>query len=167
MKNFAALDGDSALARVLEPQELSSLLSRIFKCVASRRVYAVRTRPDVSITPEDPDPPKMALVIVSSIVPGKQVEYERWVKDEILPALTKAGAKHVMGHQRVFGGNSEDWVFLLMADNYAEFDKASPIVRALGQEGAQKVFAKRAGVVASAENFLIRYDAGLSFGEPW
>ena len=141
------------------------MITRARKCVDSRRSYVLAARPDMSVVPEETGQPTMAVLIQSSVVPGKQMEYERWVKNEILPALKKAGS-HVLAHQTVFGGDVNRWVFVSMVDNYAAFDKGPPLVRALGREGSQKVLANSAGLRASSEYYVIRYDPELSFGRP-
>ena len=49
-------------------------------------------------------------------------------------------------------------------ENFAELDKGSPVMRALGPEGAQAATAKLSGIVSSSALWVARVIPELSFG---
>ena len=51
-------------------------------------------------------------------------------------------------------------------ENFAELDKGSPVMRALGPEGASAVTAKLSGIVSSSALWVARVIPELSFGAP-
>ena len=51
-------------------------------------------------------------------------------------------------------------------ENFAELDKGSPVMRALGPEGAQAATAKLSGIVSSSALWVARLIPELSFGPP-
>ncbi len=163
LENFAQLDGPGAIRRALEPEKRILLLQKLAKCINSRKRSTIRLRPDLSIRPSRHEPPKMAIVIDIKVVPGKQSAFEHLLRTELLPALKKAGIREFMATQTTFGGDPNRWTFLSMIPRFAEIDKGPPLVRALGREGAARLDEKFAGLTASANYSIARYNTELSF----
>ncbi len=164
--SFAQYDGESPIQKALGQEGMQTLLAKSHRFLSSVHTYAVRTRPDLSIEPKSTDPPKLAVVTVSEVAPGRFLEYESFIKDDVLPVLRKAGIAGFLVHQAVFGGSGNEYVSLVLLDKFADLDKGSPFVRVLGQEGANKLAQKTVGIVVHVERTLSRYNTDLSFGPP-
>jgi hypothetical protein len=62
-----------------------------------------------------------------------------------------------------FGGES-GFVHVFYVKNFAELDLGSPLMRALGAEGASAVTAKLSGIVTSNEIWIARLVPDASYG---
>ena len=163
LENFAQLDAPGAIRRALEPEKRIILLQKLSKCINGRKRSTVLLRPDLSIRPSRREPPRLAVVIDITVVPGKQKAFEHLLRTEVLPALKKAGVHEFMATQTTFGGDPNRWRFLSMIPSFAEIDKGPPLVRALGREGADKLSEKFAGLTSSANYSIARFNTELSF----
>ncbi len=141
---------------------LAALINRVQKCVTSRQSYAVRTLPDIdNPLPEDQQPDLM-VVNVSRVAPGRDEDYLNVMVSDVLPHFKEAGIHYVTG-ALTFGGEG-GYIHLFYYDSFAELDRGSPVVRALGPEGARAVTAKLSGIVTSSEQWLTRLLPEVSYG---
>ncbi|MGH9323214.1 MAG: hypothetical protein ACRD3V_25440, partial [Vicinamibacteria bacterium] len=81
-----------------------------------------------------------------------------------LASFDEANVHHVTG-ALAFGGEN-GFLHVFYVESFAELDKGSPVMRALGPEGAQAAAAKLAGIVSSSELWVARLIPELSFGPP-
>jgi len=163
IRNFAQFDGDGLLREHLGPEAANRLVNKMRKCVNGvRRVVLVR-RQDLSLVSEDRQEPKMAVVHHISIVPGRDMDFARLIKSDVLPLVRKFGIKDFWVHQTVFGGDANQWVTVSLIDNFAKLDEGPPALKILGEEGAEKFSAKFSGIVDSSERIVTRYIKELSY----
>ena len=140
---------------------MTALVNRVQRCVTSRQSYAVRTLPHIgNPLPEDAQPDLM-VVNVARIAPGREQDYLDVMTSDILPHFEEAEIHHVSG-SLAFGGES-GFIHVFYVDDFAELDKGSPVMRALGAEGAQAVTAKLSGIVTSNELWLARVIPDVSY----
>ena len=111
--------------------------------------------------PED-EPPNLMVVNIAKIAPGREQEYLDVMSTEFLPHFDEAEMHHVTG-SIAFGGKG-GFIHLFYVDNFAELDKGSPVMRALGTDGAQAVTTKLAGVVLENELWTARVLPEVSYG---
>ena len=163
LENLAARDGSSPLEKALGEEGARAFSAKSRRFVTSVQTYVVRTRPDLSYAPPRSGPPKLAVLSAVSITPGRMRDYENHVKTEVLPIHNKAQALGYLVSQTVFGGDGNQMFTLNLVDTFADLDKGPAAVRVLGAEGAAKLAAKTAGIVAHVERSVIRYDPALSF----
>ena len=157
VENFAAFDDAN------EPDpELTALINRVQKCITSRQSYAVRTLADIDNPLPEDERPDLMVVNIASVVPGREQDYLRVMTTDFLPHFDEAELHYVTG-ALTFGG-AGGYIHLFYVDDFAELDRGSPVVRALGGEGAQAVTAKLSGIVTSSEQWLARIVPDLSYG---
>ncbi len=138
------------------------LINRVRQCVISRQSYAIRTLPDIgNPLPEDQQPDLMVVNRIK-LAPGREQDYLNVMSTDFLPHFDEAKVHHVTG-SLTFGGE-DGFIHVFYIDNFAELDKGSPVMRALGAEGAQAVTAKFAGIVTSSELWIARVLPELSYG---
>jgi len=159
---FGDLDGTSPLARALAPDALANLLSRARKCVIESHSVAVRSHPELSIMHEMSEPPSIALVTTTHVAPGHVADFRNFLKTEVVPAYTKAEVQQYWVYETVFGGDANEWTSLLLYKKYADLDAGPLLVKAIGQEGYEKLLGKTAGIVASTNRTLLHYRGDLS-----
>lgn len=145
--------------------ELASLNSRAQKYVRSQQTYAIRLIPELDNPLPDRQQPTLILFNLAKVVPGREQDYVKLMKSDFLPHFDKANFHHVNGAV-TFGGESGAFIHLFYVQNFAKLDEGSPVVKALGAQGAQAVTAKLAGIVNSTEQWIARVLPDLSYG-PW
>jgi antibiotic biosynthesis monooxygenase (ABM) superfamily enzyme len=139
-----------------------ALFNRLQACVETSHTTIDRARDDLSIvTPGNPIAP-FARVIRTRVRAGKAVDYANLVKSELLPAYKTAGVKSTRVRQVQFGGSRNEFVSSTGFEKWAELDEPSPLVKALGQDGANKYLEKVSQLVAGSDYLILRYRLELS-----
>ena len=142
--------------------ELYALVRRAQRYVTSQKTYAVRTLPDAGNPPPEGKEPALMVVNVVRVAPGREQDFMNVMTSDFLPHFNEAKIHYETG-TLAFGGES-GFVHAFYVVNFAELDKGSPVVRALGAEGAQAVTAKLAGIVTSSEMWVARLLPEVSYG---
>jgi hypothetical protein len=155
--------GDTPVQKALGKEGADAYYAKARTLVSSVHTYGSLTRPDLSYVPEMMGTPKLAVVTTVNVAPGRRTEFEKLVKDEVVPVMKKAGVKGYYMSQGVFGGDGNMYVSLTLADSFAEIGKGSPFMKVLGREGAAKLAQKFAGIMTHVEASIERYNADLSF----
>jgi hypothetical protein len=141
---------------------MTALVNRAERCIEGRTSYAVRMLPDVG-NPLPPDQtPDLMIVNLARVAPGREGDYASWLRTDVLPHFDEAKMHHVTG-AIAFGGES-GFLHLFHVRNFAELDLGSPLIRALGAEGASAVTAKLSGIVTSNEIWIARLVPDASYG---
>lgn len=160
MTSLAQYDTGGPLARVLEPDRRLRLVDRLRRMTVSRKRYAIRYRPDVSVEADEVGGLSLARVTSAQIAPGRGADWERFMTSS-LP--TFSGANLVFGvYERVFGPGPASWLIVENYSSFAQLEQPSLLVRAFGEE-ADQASAQIAGIVTSIERTVLRYDAELSY----
>jgi hypothetical protein len=140
----------------------TALVTRAGRCITRSVTYAVRNLPDLS-KPLPPDQKAALMVVnVAHVFPGREQDYVDVMKSDFLPHFDEAKVHYVTG-SLAFGGES-GFLHVFYVPNFAELDKGSPVMRALGPEGARAVTAKLSGVVSSSSLWVTRVIPELSYG---
>ena len=111
--------------------------------------------------------PQLLMATIVTLKPGMGAEYVALQTKEVMPAQQKGGG---LGREAfsggVFGGG-DMFAFFSPVQSMAQFDGPSPVVKALGQEGAAALNAKTAPMIASRRTMLVRVRPDLSIpGDP-
>lgn len=103
-------------------------------------------------------------VTTVQVKPEMEREYGDYLKNEAIPALQKGGVKQRAVWRTATFGEGGEYVFLTPIESLAEFDNPNPVVKALGQEGAAALWAKRQRLVSSSRSVQItaRPDLGVA-----
>lgn len=158
---YADFDGDSAQVKALGAAGAAQLLAKLRKCMVSSSSYAITRLADISNVLDGPP----AAVIVSAryrITPGKMADFESLVKSDVLPVYKKAKVGLTVS-QRGLGTNPTDVTMTTQYHKFADLDGGPFLVKQLGQEGANKLNAKFAGIRNVIEVVIRRRVEDLSF----
>jgi hypothetical protein len=114
--------------------------------------------------PKAPAAASMPLVgiTVVQIKPELLTEWQDFQKSEVVPTLQKGGVKQ----RRVFVtaiGPSFQYAIITPIERFAERDGESPIVKALGQDGARAFGQKNRRFIASQRTYTARVRTDLSY----
>ncbi len=131
--------------------------------VTATHHYALRARPDLSYEGKMDGPPNIGVVTWVRVAPGRNEEWENYLKNEFVPVIKKSNVQGYFVSQVMFGGNANEYITVTLHKNYAEIDQGPPAVRVLGADGAAKLYRKLpAGVVVNQERNVSRFRADLS-----
>ena len=155
-------DGQSYTARGVGAAAASAINERARRMIAHQQIYLLQLPPDLGFGAR---PPKSTLGVVSfiSVVPGREPEIEQMLKTEIHAALRKAGVGYYGVSRVVYGGDTSQYVTLLMFEDFADLGRGHPLERALGADGLSKLQGKLAGVITKVERHVVRLNEALSF----
>lgn len=142
---------------VMEAGAHANWLNRVWDCVHSQELMILQNYPDLSITaPAETEVSDFRILRVQTIMPGRAQDYVNWLKDELVPALRRSGLPAQSQSRVAFGGNTRTWLRMQPIDNWAYFDGPNRLVRTLGEEATQAMFARGDTMTESSENVLLR-----------
>ena len=160
MSSLAQYDTGGPLARVLQPDRRLRLVDQLRRMTVSRKRYAMRYRPDMSVEADDVGGLSLARVTTLQVAPGRTPDWEDFLRSA-LPKFTDANL--VFGvYERVFGPGPSSWLIVENYSSFAQLEQPSLVARAFGEE-AGALTAGLAGVLTSIERTVLRYDAELSY----
>ena len=149
------------------PQGISGLGVRRSNCIVSNVTTIERYREDLSLAPPSSNttatPPAYLRMLRTRVRQGKAEEYATLIKSVLLPAYKKAGVTNFRVRQVAWGGNTNDFTSTTGFEKWAEIDEPSILVKALGEEGARQLAAKRNDLVTGTDYTILRYRADLSY----
>lgn len=155
-------DTPSPVRKMMNDMEFASHQQKMSRIVASSHSVLVRTRPDLGLSSGRTKAVR-ALVTTIVVTPGKNQEFEAFIKNDVKPAWQKAGMKDVWADQTVMGGVSTEYTFLYLFDKWSEMEGGSPMERALGREAWDKIRGKIAGLATSVRTDVAQLHADLSY----
>jgi len=89
-------------------------------------------------------------------------EYEDFVKKEAIPTLKKGGVKGREAWGTGVFGEAFEIVYVTPIESFARYDSPSPIVKALGEEGARSFGAKQRKFIVSSHTYGVQIRPDLS-----
>ena len=159
--NYAALDGKSPYAKGATETELARMAARRAQCTDSVRTTFERPLADMGFTSPGAPQPSKVLVTRVNVRPEMTEQFIATVKNELVPALKKAGQTSLLARRVTWGGSRSIFTFRSPLGKFAELDGDSPLVKGLGQEGAAKLGAKLSSM-SSSEWMIYTYVPELS-----
>jgi hypothetical protein len=162
--SFAQFDKPAPMVAALGQDGANALNAKLAKLADPQKTMIVRTRPDLSYEPNpSATPSPLALVSLVDVVPGRRMDFEAFVKKDVLPAMQQAKVKGYSVMEIVYGDSTGGYVTAVGYDTYEAIGKGHPFQTALGEDGARKLEAKVTGIVSHLERFISRYRAELSW----
>lgn len=160
VESLAEFDNPNPFRRALGEEGARAYGQKVARFVESVRYEAIETRPDLSIEPKSGWAPKLAVVTTTTIAPGRDDDYENFVKTAVLPAIKKAEPKAYLVSRVAYGGNLNQYVSVVLLDSFADLQRWR---EAFAKEAvAAKLASKSAGIVTARENAIYRYVPDLS-----
>ena len=141
--------------------EEAALVNRVERCVTARRSYAVRVLHDFGNPLPDGEQAGLMVINIANVFPGREQDYMDVMTTDFLPHFDEAEIHHVTG-SLAFGGPG-GFIHVFYVKDFAQLDQGSPVMKALGSDGAQLVNAKFAGIVARSEIWVSRLVAEASY----
>lgn len=164
INSFAQFDGPGPLERALGKEGAGAWYAKASRMINGVRGFVMTHDQELSHEGKMDGPPKMAVVSYVSVAPGRNAEYEGFIKNEVLPVIKKSDVPGYWFQRVGLGGDAGQYITLTLHNNFADLEKGPPTRRVLGQEGAAKLTQKLpAGVVTRSESRVIRLVPELTY----
>jgi hypothetical protein len=96
------------------------------------------------------------------VKPEMMTQYREFALNETLPAYQKAGYKQQSVWMTATLGEAFEYIYFRPIESLQQFDEPSFLVKALGEEGARKWFAKRGAMIVSSHSYIMQARPELS-----
>ncbi len=107
-----------------------------------------------SQSPAQSDMPLRSRVTITHVKPDMLTEWVDLQKNEVVPALKKAGEKTRTVYVTSIFGNAYEYVLVSPIEKMSQFDGQSPMVRALDTPGAARLNEKLRKCIESSSSFM-------------
>lgn len=163
ISSFAQFDKPNPLTTALGQEGAAALNAKVAAVSEQMKTMIVRTRPDLSYVPNPTATSPLAIITLVDVVPGRRADFEAFLKKDVLPTMQQAKAKSYSVMEVVYGDSTNAYVTAVGYDTYEAIGKGHPFQVALGEDGARKLDAKVAGILARVERFISRHRPELSW----
>ena len=140
----------------------SSVLLAIGAALTPFAIAQNRAKPKSKQMASAPVVPQFLSLQIVRVKPDMLTEYQEFARTQTLPALQKAGIKDRSAWTTAVFGESYEYVFATPIESMAQYDSPSPIVRALGEEGARAYGEKARRLVMSSRTICLQERPDLS-----
>jgi hypothetical protein len=111
--------------------------------------------------------PQLYQAVFVTVQPGMGDAYTDYQQKDVMPALKKGGAPARIAWSSGAFGDMYSFAFFSPVANLSQYDAPNPIVKAVGEQGAQEIIAKGAKLMTSRRVLLVRTHPELSIaGDP-
>lgn len=159
------LDAPTFTVKGAGPAGATTINERARRMIQHQQIYLLQVRPDLGIGTR-PAKPGLGVASFISVAPGREPEIEQFLKTEVQAALKKAGVTYYGVARVAYGGDSSQYMTLLLFENFTDLGRGHPLERALGADGAMKLQSKVTGIITKLERYVIRFNEVLSFRQP-
>lgn len=162
VSSLGQLDGQTFTAKGAGDAAATAINQRARAMIDHQQIYLLQLRPDLSIGAR---PAKALLGVLSyiSVATGREPDLERVLKTEVHAALRKVDVAYYGVSRVVYGGDTSQYLTLLMFQDFSDLDRGHPLERALGADGLARLQGKLTGVITKLERHVVRYNEALSF----
>ena len=160
---FEQFDGPAPMVTALGQEGAAAVNAKLAKLAEAQKSMIAHTRPDLSYIPDQKFQAALAVVTFVDVVPGKKMDFEAFIKKEVLPAMEKAKAKSYSVMEIVYGDSINGFLTAIGYDTYADIGKGHPFTIALGEDGARKLDTRITGLANRVDRSIYRYRSDLSW----
>ena len=93
-------------------------------------------------------------VTITHVRPDMLTEWVDLQKNEVVPALKKAGVKSRTVYSSGLFGNAQEYVVVTPMEKFADFDAGNPMIKALGETASARLGEKLRKCTVSAQSFM-------------
>lgn len=139
-----------------------ALSTRLGTTIESREILMDEVIPEASVLPTGELPP-LVQTLRTRVHPGKGNDYVALVKNELIPALRKAGVPVYVFARRRMGGPGDTFTSARSLKGWGDLDGTPELRRILGEGAYEKFLAKRNALVMESEVTLYRILPDISY----
>jgi len=162
LMKFAEMDSPPPLIKTLGEEAFGNLLGGAARCQISQNRHFSLAMNELMINKGAAAPGMLWMMTRTFLNPGKFPEYEAWMKNDLKPALEKAGVTQFRVSRPIFGVPGGEIQTIRMMKDFAEIDGGPFLTQKLGADGARALNAKTNGMVRATTTSIIRIRSDLS-----
>jgi hypothetical protein len=166
LMKFGDMDGPNPLLKVMGEEGLANLGRAAARCEISATRYYSLPMNDLMINKGTAPTGMLWMITRTFLNQGKFPEYEAWMKNDLKPALEKAGVTQLRVSRPIFGVPGGEVQTVRMLKDFAEIDGGPILNQKLGAEAARALNAKTNGMVRATTTTLVRVRPDLSYMPP-
>ena len=110
--------------------------------------------------------PQISVFTEIKIKPGMNIEFEKFLKEEVIPAMKKGGQQELSVWKTAIFGDGVIYSLSSSITDFSQFDSPHPVLKALGPYGAQAMLAKMETYAKSMRTFMMRSLPDLQINAP-
>lgn len=160
IESLSQYDHPGPAVRALGQEGAAAYNAKGARFIESSHAVAIETRPELSSPPAADYQPKIIVITTTTIMSGRDDEYENFIKTSVLPVIKKATPKGYLLARVVYGGNLNQYLSVVLLDSFAELQKYREVFNK--EAATARLAAKSAGIVMSRENAIYRLNTELS-----
>ncbi len=130
-------------------------------CIGASCLALLLVAATLCLAQATPPPTTRYLVLITQVKPEMLNEWLDAQRNEVNPALKKAGISSRIVQQTVFG-NSYEYASIIPLESYSVFDQPSLFNRVLGPEAGERLSAKLRKCVTGGRSYIITRNNELS-----
>lgn len=162
---YTIITQDRAYANQPAIEISPTLITRVTSTLNSTRLVTLAIYPELSITGDSVEPEgEFMHVRVRTTSPANRQGFFDWQKNELVPALRKAGATNRRAGRVVAGGNVNTFVDFSYSKRFPQGEVNLP--QAMGQRNFDQMISRANNLTAAAEDYRYRFRSDLSFTAP-
>ncbi len=166
LMKFGDMDSPSPLLKVMGEEGLANLGRAAARCEISATRYYSLPMNDLMINKGTAPTGMLWMMTRTFLNQGKFPEYEAWMKNDLKPALEKAGVTQLRVSRPIFGVPGGEVQTIRMLKDFAEIDGGPILNQKLGADAARALNAKTNGMVRATTTTLVRVRPDLSYMPP-
>jgi hypothetical protein len=160
---LASIDGQTYTVKGVGAAAATAINERARRMIVNQQISLLQVRPDLGIGLRAHGQSTLGVVSYISVAPGREPEIEQMMKTEVNAALKKAGVSYYGVSRVVYGGDTSQYITLLLFEDFAALARGHPLERVLGADGLGRLQGKLTGVITKLERHIVRYNDALSF----
>ncbi len=127
------------------------------RMIISFRSFMITARPDLGIAPKTNEAPKVGVGARNSVTPGRTAEYEKMLKENLLPVVGKTNVKGFLVSKVGLGGDPNEYLSLALFDSFADLEKFRAVFeKAIESSGLAWTFLRPNSFMQNTVTFMSR-----------
>ncbi|MCI0392803.1 MAG: hypothetical protein MOB07_29075 [Acidobacteria bacterium] len=153
-------DEPNFIVKALGEAGAQAWIAKRGRMIISSRSFMITARPDLGIARKTNEAPKIGVGARNSITPGRTAEYEKGLKENLLPVIGKTNVKGFLVSKVGLGGDPNEYLALALFDSFADLEKFRAVFEKAAAEA--KLGPPPAGILTHTEWAVFRYVPELS-----
>jgi len=165
--DLSQFDDPGFLEKALGPQGAQELLEKNRRLITGNRAYIARIRRDLGFGSRPPTP-RVGVISTITVVASRREEFEQGLKGPIVMAMKDANVDQFFVWQIIYGGDANQYLTVLMFDNYGQLANGPPDALAWAMRGddISRILGGPNSPIAKIERTIVQYIEDLSYRPP-
>jgi hypothetical protein len=162
--DLSQFDDPGSLDKALGTQGAQALLEKNRRLITGNRAYIARIRRDLGFGSRPPSP-HIGVISTITVVAGRREDFEQGLKGPVVTAMKDANAAQFFVWQIVYGGDTNQYLTVLMFENFEQLALGHPDPLAWAMRGDEitRILGGPNSPIAKIERTIVQYMPELSY----